>query len=304
MRWLILILCCGTFSLLSSQESLLEGFVRDADTKAPIPYVNLSILNTLKGTSTDEKGHFYFDVPEAFLQKQVHISALGYEDHVTLVGNLLDGGSIYLNEAVFELEEVVIADELGNSEILNPISSYSVTSGFTSSATPWVLALYFPNIGERQKLLDKVMIYFQQTDNSERKAAKFRLRIYGVDPDTGTPGIDLLRESLVLNTPDSAAHITVDLSEYQIVTPRDGVYVGVEWLFIPSNWYRSVRTDPISKEKFVEDRFAPTFGGVYSSNFNYKTMIYGMGSWNPFGVVSREGNKTFVPAISLKLAIR
>lgn len=304
MRWLYLFLWCGALSPLNAQEILLEGFVRDADTKTPIPYVNLSILNTLKGTSTDEKGYFYIEVPEVFLQKQIHISALGYEDQITIVGNLFESGTIYLKEAVFELDEVVIADELGNSEILNPISSYSVTSGFTSSATPWVLALYFPNIGARPKLVDKVMIYFQQTDDTDRKEAKFRLRIYEVDPDTGTPGRDLLRESLVLNTPGSASHLTVDLSEYQIVTPREGVYIGLEWLFIPSNWYRSVRIDPISKEKYVEDRFAPTFGGVYSSNFNFKTMIYGMGSWNPFGVVSREGDKTFVPAISLKLVMQ
>lgn len=302
MRWLCFF--CILFGLATAfgQGILVDGHVYDSKTKAAIPYVNLSILNTLKGTSTDEKGHFFIEVPELFLQKQVHISALGYEDHITTVEHVKSAGKVFLKEAAFELEEVVILDQLGNSEVLNPISSYSVTSGFTSSSTPWVLALYFPNIGAKQKMLEKAVIHFQKQAGA-REDAIFRLRIYNVDPATGAPGKDLLRESLVLNTPVDETHVSVDLSEYRIFTPREGIYIGLEWLFVPYNWYRSVTTDPISKEKHVEDRFAPTFGGVYSSNFNYKTMIYGMGSWSPFGVVSRDGTKTFVPAISLKLQI-
>lgn len=303
MRLFFFSLLCMIWTV-NSQESRIEGYVFDTHTKAPIPYVNLSILNTLKGTSTDEKGHFFLDIPEVFLEKQVHISALGYEDHIMEVKTLKEAGKIFLKEAVFELEEVVISDELGNSEILNPISSYSVTSGFTSSSTPWVLALYFPNIGAKQKMVDKVMIYFQEMINTSRSDAKFRLRIYKVDPDTGAPAEDLLRENVILNAPIDSSHVSVDLAEFQILAPRDGIYIGLEWLFIPYNWYRAINIDPISKEKFVEDRFAPTFGGVYSSNFNYKTMIYGMGNWSPFGVVSRDGAKTFIPAISLKYRIK
>ena len=304
MRFRVLLFWMILITSASAQEIHMEGHVMDARTKAPIPYVNLSILNTLKGTSTDEKGHFFFDLPEVFLEKTMHISALGYEDAKVQLSAIQESGAIYLKESVFELDEVVIADDLGNTEVLNPITSYSITSGFTSSATPWVLALYFPNIGEKQKVVDKVVIYFQTPEATDKKEAKFRLRIYDVNPHTGAPENDLLRESLVLNCPENAEFLNVDLSEYQIVAPREGIYIGLEWLFIPSNWYRAVRTDPITKEKHIEDRFAPTFGGVFSSNFNYKTMIYGMGSWSPFGVVSREGDKTFVPAISLKYVMR
>ena len=46
---------------LQAQEVLFEGHVYDNKTKDPIPYVNLSFLNTLKGTSTDEEGHYFVD---------------------------------------------------------------------------------------------------------------------------------------------------------------------------------------------------------------------------------------------------
>ena len=79
----IIIFCVFLIAVGSSaQEVLFEGFVIDHKTKEPIPYVNLSFLNTLKGTSTDEKGHFFLDLPTHFLEKQVHISSLGYKDTI------------------------------------------------------------------------------------------------------------------------------------------------------------------------------------------------------------------------------
>jgi len=51
----------------------------------------------------------------------------------------------------------------------------------------------------------------------------------------------------------------------------------------------------------VEDRFAPTFGAVYNKNQNFKTMVYGMGSWTDFKVKSKDNSENLIPAISLKL---
>jgi len=296
--------CLFLASALSAQSIRVEGFVLDAKTKEPIPYVNLSFLNTLKGTSTDETGHFFIDVPEVLLEKDVHISSLGYEEKVLKGKILAEAQNIYMEEDSFELDEVVLSETWGDSAVLNPISSYSLTSGFSSSSTPWVLGLYFPNIGARQKVIEKVIVFFQQQSGALKSESKFRLRVYNVDPDTGAPGEDLLRENVILNTKEEDTHVNVDLSEYKIVVPREGVYIGLEWLFIPFNWYRSTTEDPITKQKYVEDRFAPTFGGVYSGNFNYKTMIYGMGTWSPFRVVSRGNDKNFIPAISLKYLIQ
>ena len=76
----------------------------------------------------------------------------------------------------------------------------------------------------------------------------------------------------------------------------------LEWLFIPYNWYRKYEKDQLTNEQRPEDRFAPTFGGTYSKNQNYKVMIHGMGEWQDFKVKSRDNNQNFIPAISLKIA--
>jgi len=286
---------------MQAQEVLFEGHVYDNNSKDPIPYVNLSFLNTLKGTSTDEEGHFFLDIPTPYLEKQVHISSLGYKDTIIDAKMLYAAKRFSMVEESFELDEVVVSQKLGNSDVLNPISSYSLTSGFSSSATPWVLALYFPNIGAQKKYVDKVTIFLKKNENFNRASAKFRLRIYDVDQVTKKPSADLLRKSIVLEHDVNKEYVSIDLSAINIEVPQAGIYIGLEWLFVASNWYIQNELHPITNKKVPEDRFAPTFRGVYTKNQNFKVMIYGMGEWTDFKVRSRNNSKNFVPAVSLKL---
>ena len=288
--------------LKAQQEVLFEGKVYDSKTKEPIPYVNLSFLNTLKGTSTDDNGYFFLDIPTAYLNKQVHVSSLGYKDTIVTARNIYEAKQFNLVEESFELDEVVLVKSYGDSEVLNPISSYSLTSGFSSSSTPWVLALYFPNIGAVKKYISKVTIFFQQNNKYTREASKFRLRIYDVDPETKKPNNDILRKSVVLESYKEKDYVSIDLVAFNIKVPDEGIYIGLEWLFVPHNWYKKLRKDTITNKTIVEDRFAPTFAGVYNKNQNYKAMVYGMGTWNSFMVRSKDQTKSFIPAISLKLS--
>ncbi len=286
---------------LSAQEVLFEGHVLDHKTKNPIPFVNLSFLNTLKGTSTDEKGHFFLDLPTPYLEKQVHISSLGYNDTILVAKDIFKAKRFEMVEESFELEEVIVSGSFGSSDVLNPISSYSLTSGFSSSSTPWVMALYFPNIGAQEKYIDKVTVFFQKNNKFKRPTSKFRLRIYDADAKTKNPNNDILRKSIVLESDVEEDFVSIDLGALHLKIPESGIYIGVEWLFVPYNWYRNTVEDPISKKKIVEDRFAPTFGAVYNKNQNYKAMVYGMGEWTDFKVKSKDNTENLIPAISLKL---
>ena len=300
MRYILFPLLFIAFQL-QAQEVLFEGHVYDNKTKEPIPYVNLSFLNTLKGSSTDDDGHFYLDIPSPYLDKKVHISSLGYNDTIVDAKVLYASKRIDMVEESFELDEVVVIQNLGNSDVLNPISSYSLTSGFSSSATPWVLATYFPNIGGQKKYVDKVTIFLKKNENFQRESAKFRIRIYDVDPVTKKPSGDILRKSIVLEHNVEKDYVSIDLSAFAIELPRSGIYIGLEWLFVPSNWYVQKEINSITNKTVIEDRFAPTFRGVYTQNQNYKVMIYGMGEWTDFKVRSKNNTKNFIPAVSLKL---
>ncbi len=125
---------------------------------------------------------FFIDIPKYYLENQVHISSLGYKDTIMVAKRIFDSKNIGLKEASYELDEVVVSKNLGGSDILNPIGSYSVTSGFSSSSTPWVLALYFPNIGAQEKFVEKISVFVQKNPSFKNPTSKFRIRIYDVHP--------------------------------------------------------------------------------------------------------------------------
>ena len=300
MRTLFFFICISSFTF--GQNVDFDGVVVDSKTNTPIPYVNISFLNTLTGTSSNEEGKFAIEISKTFLDKEIHVSSLGYKDTILLAGKLFDAKRLKMVEETFELEEVVVAKKLGESQVLNPISSYSITSGFDSSSTPWVLALYFPNIGASKKYLEKVTVFFREKNEFTRDKAKFRLRFYGVNPETKKPERDLTKKSIILEAVKSKNYTSIDLKALKIQIPQEGIYVGLEWLFIPYNWYGQGEKDQLTNKQKFEDRFAPTFGGVYSKNQNYKVMIYGMGEWRDFRVKSKDNNQNFIPAISVKVA--
>ena len=299
MRFLLfsLLIACQ----LNAQEVFFEGNVYDHRTKEPIPYVNFSFLNTLKGTSSDQDGHFFMDLPTPYLKKQVHISSLGFKDTIVDAEQVYNVKRFEMVEESFELDEVVVTENFGSSDVLNPISSYSLTSGFSSSSTPWVVALYFPNLGSQKKYIDKLTVFLKKSENFTRNSAKFRIRIYDVDENTKKPGKDILRKSIVLEHQIEQDFVSLDVAAFNIEMPRNGVYIGLEWLFVPYNWYKQTSRHPLTNKLIVEDRFAPTISGVYTQNQNYKVMIYGMGEWTDFKVKSRNNTENFIPAVSLKL---
>ncbi|WP_424001722.1 carboxypeptidase-like regulatory domain-containing protein [Maribacter sp. IgM3_T14_3] len=285
-----------------AQEVLVEGHVYDDKTKTAVPYANISFLKTLKGTSSDEEGYFYIDVPEDYLERDVHVSALGFKDTIMPARVIKEKKKIYMQEETFELEEVVVVQSLGNSQVLNPVSSYSIKSGFSSAETPWVLALYFPNIGAAKKYLEKITIHVQQNSQFKRESSKFRLRLYDVDKDTRKPSNDIIRKSIILESSKTEDYVSIDLSSMNIRIPDEGIYVGLEWIFLPYNWYTNTYKHAITIKNVVEDRFAPTFAAVYQKNQNFKTMVYGMGEWTDFAIKAPGNNENLIPAISLKFS--
>lgn len=300
MRFFLLLLLSPF--LLFSQNMEFDGYVVDAQTNAPIPYVNISFLDSQIGTSSDENGHFFLDIPIEYLKKEVHVSSLGYKDIVRKGGEIFDSKLIRMEETNFELEEVVVTKVLDDSQVLNAIGGNHVTSGFNSSSTPWILALYFPNEGSADKFVEKITVFFGKGGHRKISNPKFRLRLFNVDPVHKIPKEDLVIKSLILEREHDQNHVSIDLSKLRLRLPDGGMYVGLEWLFVPSNWYKRVEKDKITGDEIWEDRFAPTFGGIYTKDDSYKFMIYGMGAWNEFTVTSISNTERLVPAISLKIS--
>ena len=94
--------------------------------------------------------------------------------------------------------------------------------------------------------------------------------------------------------------VKVDVSEYDIELPREGLFIGLERLHIPYNFYEYNYTKEGSRKKYVSKSLAPSFGATYT---NDSIHIYSKGKWNDFYIPQKiyEGYQ-IQPAISLTLS--
>ncbi|MCG8389809.1 MAG: erythromycin esterase family protein, partial [Cytophagales bacterium] len=86
------------------------GTVLDKETKEPIPYVNISLLDQAKGVGTNANGDFMFNyLPNGYLV----FSCIGYESDTVAIAPLETGEdvSIYLKPKSYMLSEVMVTDK-------------------------------------------------------------------------------------------------------------------------------------------------------------------------------------------------
>ncbi|WP_461636530.1 carboxypeptidase-like regulatory domain-containing protein [Labilibaculum euxinus] len=163
--WLIF-LCLH--SVLFSQEKI-KGSLFNQE-KEPIPYVNIWVPNTGKGTITNLEGEFELAIPQKSERLQIQLSCIGYKSVTYRLDSLLkiqqhgDSIKLHLNHASYQLQEVTI----GKQEILKDPQQI-----FTRAIHQ------IPNL-----LADKAFIgkyYFRQThkdDSSMNRLIEAAISIY------------------------------------------------------------------------------------------------------------------------------
>jgi len=110
MRHLLLLIAFLMVTVLgmSQEDTTVKGTVISNSTSQSLENVNIVNLNLVKGTSTDEKGHF---VMTARVNDTLHFSYLGYKSiKVKVTNDWLKFGDvkIELTELALALEEVVV----------------------------------------------------------------------------------------------------------------------------------------------------------------------------------------------------
>lgn len=299
MKFLFLLMSLLSFA----QEQTVSGFVLDQNGNAPIPYVNISILKSQEGTSSDVDGSFKLLLSEVDKSKYVKFSSLGYKDSTISAATLLGQKTIYLEPLTELLDEVVLTKRLEEQTIkVNPITEEDLCQGFGSHAkNPWILALYFPfeEHYEATDYLKTVHFYFGNFKNIK---SKFRLRLFSIG-DNGLPEDDLLKENVVIELKKKQKLADIDISDYNIIFPRDGFYVAVEWLYIPSNAEKvTYISGPKNKTKRKGLKYNPTFSGICVEEGTFKLAVYNSGEWRFHLSKKFQSEEKVIPAISLTLS--
>lgn len=289
--------------LVFSQQNVAKGLVLDKVTNEPIPYVNISILESTIGTSSDDDGSFSLEIKEEDINKIVSLSSLGYESSKIPVSLFLKSEEIFLNPKTEVLEEVVIKDKFEEkTKTVNKIEDSDLCHGFGSFAeNPWIIALYFPykDAYEETEFLKSIKFHF---GNFKNKKAKFRLRLFTVGKDS-LPDKDILKENVIVELKKKQKEAVVDVADYDIIFPREGFYVAFEWLYIPYN-EEEVTFHFADKKRKKEKRikYLPAFSATCEEEGEFTIAVYVSGEWRFYASNAYRSEKKSVPAISLILS--
>ena len=207
----------------------LIGCILDAADSVPIPYASLSLKGKPLGTITDFKGIFEWELSNQHLKDTIMVSSMGYEHKTFTMEQMIERSrsGIYLKTRHFEIEPVIVSGNdfhnktLGNKGKRESGSIYIDTHGQQTG-------LHIENkIAQTGKLLS-VSFYLSDEGNTN---APFRLRIYALDSLTLKPKHDIIDEILVVKPTDVAGWYTIDLMEYNLNFPMEGLFVALEGIF-------------------------------------------------------------------------
>ena len=116
-----------------SRTQTLKGRILDTDTRVPLSFVNVYVLNTdpIIGTMSDDQGYFKLEnVPLG--RVSIQLSFLGYEEKTVSNLMLISGKEteleIEMSESITALNEVVISSRQHKSEVSNEMAQISSKS--------------------------------------------------------------------------------------------------------------------------------------------------------------------------------
>jgi len=111
--FIVLMLCNVTFA----QKAVLSGSVIDSETGEPIPYVNIIIKNSLKGTITDTAGVYQLNYPNS--NDTLIFSAVGFYSVEKIIPRThLSSLSVLLKPETFDISEIEIKPDEGPMRLL------------------------------------------------------------------------------------------------------------------------------------------------------------------------------------------
>jgi hypothetical protein len=292
----ILFTFIGTLLALQIQAQI-KGTVVNAVDKKPIPYVNIWVENENIGTTADEEGKFTIAAPA---NSQLIFNALGYENKIVALADLKE--VIELIPKVIELKEVKVISKKESLEYKAGSFRSGIINSFyaRNDYTPYVVARYFPYQTEYEKtpFIKSIMPYCK----SNIVDAKFKVRVYSRDKN-GLPSDEILKNNIIITVKKGSSKPVINLSEYNLVFPESGIFIGFEFMFLESNRYNYTTTDSKTKQKLKRTSIEPAFGTISSESDLNHSLKNKNGKWAKlsFGYPFKDRKNRDLLAIELTL---
>jgi len=134
MRTLLLsVLLCIGMNLNAQKTNKISAKIVDKQSKEPISFATIHVVNSVKGTVSDRLGYFYLNVEDK--ATKIIISSIGYETKTIALKDLKE--TVFLNESN-DLLEVVVVSASRNKELKKevPVAMSSVSTRELENTKP------------------------------------------------------------------------------------------------------------------------------------------------------------------------
>ena len=262
-----------------------KGIVVDENDK-PIPYVNIWVENENIGTTSEEDGRFSIDTNDK--NKNLFFSIIGFEKK-TVKAN--QASKVVLQPITNELDEVVIFNKKETKEIQIGIVENTIFQAFDNGPKNDIKFFPYNPKYNKTKYIKQVKI----ATDSKIEAATLKLHFFAVD-ENGFPGSELLKKDLIVTIKNGGKSTKIDVSDFNLIMPKKGIFVGFEKLMIENNKLERTSIDRNTNLTVTQKLYYPFV--LYNYVQNHVGFTFLSGKW-----IRNDDNKTarYEPAISLIL---
>jgi len=228
------------FLTLQLHAQLITGKVIDYSDGKSLEYVNLGVIDTPLGITTNEKGEFSLDIKGQSPKAIVRISMIGYKPQTFPIEELTNKENIIkLENEPIQLGEVTVKPFIGKLKKVGT-TSYTWHGKFCGLGGAQRGKGY--EIGTKMELGSKPVLLRSLhicMHNQSFESSLFRLHIR--DIVNNLPSEEQLTENIMIPITKRSGWVDIDLTKYNLVF-KDDIALTIEW----------VKVDTTNKMKFIE----------------------------------------------------
>lgn len=212
---------------LQLQAQLISGKVIDSSSEKPLEYVNLGVIDTPLGITTNEKGEFSLDVKGQSLKAIVRISMIGYKPQTFPIEALANKeNSIKLINNPVQLAEITAKPFSGKQKIIGTTDiKHGGLGGWggTQYGSGHEIGTKL-ELGSSPIFIKSFHIYLVK---QSFECSVLRLHIRSIVDNL--PSEELLTENILIQLTKKSGWINIDLKKYNLVFSGD-VALSLEWV--------------------------------------------------------------------------
>jgi CarboxypepD_reg-like domain len=250
--------------------------------KQVMPFCALYFKNAKIGTLTDENGLATLNIPAN--NDTLLVQMMGHDTKLFSVSSLKTNelNVLIINESELQLEEVEVTAKRNRSRIERigfywdyPTSTLNSSHMGIGQEGSFIMH-GFPNKTNTNGIIQE--LYFDTPGLYQVYPSLIRPRIFTIGPDFKPTG-DLLKDSKPIRVHRYTNRIIVDVSEFNIRVPKNGVGIGYEFLgyYTKSKLVKNImRQSPLYAQQLIETvRANPDDGASWNwSIMQQKWWIY------------------------------